>query len=45
MGFGEAKQKKSVVIVDIDHDAATVRQIEVPVFHRSKAYKETGRII
>lgn len=32
MGFGEAKQKKSVLIVDIDHDTATVKQIEVPVF-------------
>ncbi|MCB5260511.1 MAG: exonuclease SbcCD subunit D C-terminal domain-containing protein [Candidatus Cloacimonetes bacterium] len=32
MGFGEAKQKKRVLIVDIDHDTTTVKQIEVPVF-------------
>jgi len=39
MGFGEAKQAKSVCIVDFDHAEPTVQILPVPVFQRLERVK------
>lgn len=39
MGFGEAKQAKSVCMVDFDHAEPTVQMLPVPVFQRLERVK------